>query len=96
METRRSGMKLLRIPSEGHCCRSVICARCRLRIDFADADGGVVSDLLASHWADDHHLPSWRDAAAEARDRLWRQDPDLLEKLAELTSGAGNAKDLVG
>jgi hypothetical protein len=70
--------------------RFVTCIYCRLVIGYADTDVKIVSDLFASHWADDHHLPGWRDAAAEARDRLWRRHPDLLEKLANRMSSAGD------
>ena len=68
----------------------VVCVRCRLTIAYEDKDTVVVSDLLASHWADDHHLPAWQDAAADARDRLWRQHPDLLEMLNRVTQSGDN------
>jgi len=42
----------------------LFCIRCRLTIRYADSHTRAVSDLLASHWADDHHLAVWRDAAA--------------------------------
>jgi len=41
-----------------------------LSISFTDDDVGAVPNLLVYHWADDHHLPAWRDAAACASDRL--------------------------
>lgn len=65
------------------------CIRCRLTITYDDGDARVVADLLATHWADDHHLPGWRDAAAEARDRLWRRHPDLLEQMTRVSESAG-------
>jgi len=45
---------------------------------------GSYRDLLAAHWADDHDLPGWRVAAAEARDGLWRCCPEVLEMLTDL------------
>ena len=67
----------------------VACIRCRLTIVYADGHSRVASDLLASHWADDHHVASWRDAAADARDRLWRHHPSLLERLEEMSDSEG-------
>jgi len=72
------------------------CVRCRLTITFVDTHTRVVSDLLASHWADDHHLVAWRDAAAEARDRLWRHHPDLLGRLIDMSESAGGTHDRAG
>jgi len=71
----------------------LFCIRCRLTIRYADSHTRAVSDLLASHWADDHHLAVWRDAAAEARDRLWRHHPDLLERLTALSDATGGTHD---
>jgi hypothetical protein len=65
--------------------RLILCSRCGLAVAYTDGDVKVVVDLLASHWADDHHLPSWRDTAAGARDRLWRRRPELLEMLTDLS-----------
>lgn len=72
------------------------CIRCRLTIRYAENHARVVMDLMASHWSDDHHLASWRDAAADARDRLWRHHPELLEKLTVLSESAGNARPGAG
>ncbi len=66
--------------------RVLSCIRCKLKISYADRQALIVSDLLATHWADDHHLPEWRDTAAACRDRLWRRHPDLLEQLTRLSS----------
>jgi hypothetical protein len=68
----------------------VICVRCRLTITYEGKDTVVVSDLLSSHWADDHHLPSWQDAAADARDRLWRHHPETLEMLNRMMQSGDN------
>ena len=70
--------------------RAVTCVGCRLNILYGDDGSGVVADLLASHWADDHHLLGWQDAAADAGDRLWRQHPDLLEKLTRMMESGDN------
>jgi len=72
------------------------CIRCRLTITYAENHTRVVSDLMASHWADDHHLAAWRDMAAEARDRLWRHHPDLLERLMSVSEKAGGTHDRAG
>lgn len=79
--------RLLQVYAGGGDSGRVICIRCRLNIGFEEADIQVVADLLASHWHDDHHSPGWQDAAAEARDRLWRKNPELLEQLAALSGG---------
>ena len=76
-------------PPERKGQRSVICMYCRLTITYDDPDANVVSDLLASHWFDDHHLVSWTDRAADARDRLWRRHPELLERLSDLSEAGG-------
>ena len=75
---------------------ALTCIRCRLTITYADNHARVVSDLLASHWADDHHLAAWRDAAAEARDRLWRHHPELLERLAAIYEASGGTHNRAG
>jgi acyl carrier protein phosphodiesterase len=80
--------RMLDVLTDARVPRAVTCIRCRLTIRYGESAAGVVSDVLASHWADDHHLAGWRDAAAEARDRLWRRNPDLLEKLASLSDGS--------
>ena len=79
--------RLLDVLTDTRAPRVVTCIRCRLTIRYGESAAGVVSDVLASHWADDHHLAGWRDAAAEARDRLWRRNPDLLEKLTSISEG---------
>ena len=55
-----------------------------------------MSDLLATDWADNHCLPEWEDAAASVRDRLWRRDPHVLEKLTSLASAAGGSRERTG
>jgi hypothetical protein len=82
--------RTIRVDGDG--TSSVACIRCRIRITFADNHGPVVADLLASHWADDHHLSVWRDAAAEARDRLWRHHPELLEQLTNMSDNIGHRR----
>lgn len=62
----------------------VSCILCQLRIQYAPEDANLVPDLLASHWADDHHLPGWQRTAADARDRLWRRRPDILKGLSQI------------
>jgi hypothetical protein len=74
----------------------LFCIRCKLTIRYAEDHAKVVSDLLASHWADDHHLAAWRDAAAEARDRLWRHHPEYLERLTALFAAVGDANGRAG
>ena len=81
--------RLLQVRADG-ITRVVTCVRCRLGIAYGDDDLSVVDDLLTSHWADDHHLPSWQDAAADARDRLWRHHPDLLERLTSVMESGDN------
>lgn len=76
-------LRVLKVDNESP-STMVTCSRCRLRIVFSDASARLVPDLLASHWADDHHLVGWRDVAAEARGRLWRRHSELLERLTEL------------
>jgi predicted molibdopterin-dependent oxidoreductase YjgC len=88
----RPTLRLLEVDANGSGSRVLTCIRCKLTIRYSDSHARIVSDLLASHWADDHHLPGWRDAAAEARDRLWRRHPDLLEKLTSM-SGSGGTHD---
>ena len=80
--------RTLRVDDDG--TSSVACIRCRIWFTYVDGHGQVVADLLSSHWADDHHLSGWRDAAAEARDRLWRQPPELLEQLTSMSSSLGD------
>jgi hypothetical protein len=77
----------LRLVHDGESAAALSCIRCRLRIAYGDRQAMIVSDLLATHWADDHHLPGWRDPAAKARDRLWRRHPELLDDLAHLSLG---------
>jgi len=80
--------RLLQVDADS-AANALTCIRCRLTITYADDHARVVSDLLASHWADDHHLAVWRDAAAEARDRLWRHHPDLLQRLTAVSETTG-------
>ena len=75
---------VLRLGADSGGIRIVVCSRYRLVISYGDGDVMVMADLLASHWADDHHAIEWRDTAADARDRLWRKRPDLLEQLEGL------------
>lgn len=96
MIAARPPLHLLEVDADGSDSGVLSCIRCRLTIRYADTHTRVVSDLLASHWADDHHLAAWRDAAAEARDRLWRHHPDLLEKLTAMSAAAGGTHDRAG
>lgn len=72
-------LRLLQVPHASE--RVVSCIKCGIRIVYGDHQVLMVSDLLATHWADDHLLGGWRDAGAEARDRLWRRHPAVLEML---------------
>lgn len=69
----------------GH--RQVACLLCRLVISYDDdEDGGLLRDVLATHWFDDHALAIWRAEAARARGRLWKQRPELLDQLTAAAS----------
>ena len=91
----RTMLGLLEVDTDRSRSTVLSCIRCKLRIRYAGRHARVVADLLASHWADDHHLPGWSDADAEARDRLWRHHPELLEKLTSM-SGSGGSHSSAG
>jgi hypothetical protein len=78
----------LRLPPEDadQCdARVVSCFRCKLKITYFDRQALVLADLLAIHWADDHRIPGWLDAAAKARDRLRRRNRRALDKLTNMS-----------
>ena len=76
--------------------RVVSCIRCRLRIAYGDRQALIVWDLLATHWADDFHLPQWPDPTANARDRLRRRHPELLDQLTHLARSSGGVHPRTG
>lgn len=92
----RPSLRLAQDDDGGGEVRVVSCIRCKLAITYDDRHLRVVPDLLATHWADDHHLVGWRDAAAEARDRLWRRHPELLDELNSLSASVGGTHDRAG
>jgi hypothetical protein len=76
--------------------RVVSCIQCKLKVTYVDRQAPAMADLLATHWADDHRIPGWLDAASKARERLSRRHPDVLGKLTIMWQLVGDPHDWAG
>ena len=85
------------LPEDADQCdaRMVSCYLCKLKVTYLDRQALVVADLLAIHWADDHRIPGWLDAAATARDRLERRNRRALDELTSMSQSV-RGHDWVG